>query len=123
MAFVPNIVTTNLLLSHFCKQGIPERTLMWGQKLSQIGVEFDEITYKIMDIAYRNIQGDAEFSRVSEKSLFLDFLMYITYDYLCRSRPQSETIQYPSQLIDDGFSGSFELTNRTSLEHLSAKLS
>ncbi|KAF7142568.1 hypothetical protein RHSIM_Rhsim05G0178700 [Rhododendron simsii] len=91
MAFVPNIVTTNLLLSHLCKQGLPERTLMWGQKLSEICVDFDEITFKILDRAYHDIQEDAHYSRgTSGKSLFLDFLMYITYDYLCRYRSPGE---------------------------------
>ncbi|KAH7843527.1 hypothetical protein Vadar_017714 [Vaccinium darrowii] len=91
MAFVPNIVTTNLLLSHLYKQGLPERTLMWGQKLSEICVDFDDITFKILDKAYHAIQEDAEYSRgTSGKSLFLDFLMYITYDYLCRCRIPSE---------------------------------
>ncbi|KAI8022417.1 Pentatricopeptide repeat-containing protein [Camellia lanceoleosa] len=116
MAFVPNIVTTNLLLSHLCKQGLPERTLMWGQKLSEFCFDFDEITYKILDRAYRNIQEDAEYFReTSGKSLFLDFLMYITYDYLRRYGPRSETRQYSFQLIDSGSSGSCNVTKKGSL--------
>ncbi|KAK7843496.1 pentatricopeptide repeat-containing protein [Quercus suber] len=74
MAFVPNVVTTNVVLSQFCKQGMPERALMWCQKLSEISFDFDEITYRIMDRAYRDIEEDAElFRRESAKSLFLDF--------------------------------------------------
>ncbi|KAF8380625.1 hypothetical protein HHK36_028114 [Tetracentron sinense] len=90
MAFIPNVVTINLLLSHFCSQGLPERALMWGEKLSQISFSFDHVMYKILDRAYRDIQEDAKIPKeTSGKSLFLDFLMYITYDYLCRNRPQS----------------------------------
>ena len=57
MAFIPNVITTNVLLSHFCKQGLPKRAVMWCQKLSEISFEFEEVSYKIMDKAYRNIQG------------------------------------------------------------------
>ncbi|GMY22964.1 pentatricopeptide repeat-containing protein At1g12620-like isoform X2 [Fagus crenata] len=104
MAFIPNVVTTNVVLSQFRKQGMPERTLMWCQKLSEISFDFDEITYKIMDRAYRDIEEDAKLFRgASAKSLFLDFLMYITYDVMYRNRPQRETNQNTLKLIESGF--------------------
>ncbi|KAL3571783.1 hypothetical protein D5086_025687 [Populus alba] len=78
MAFVPNVVTANLLLSHFCKQGMPEKTIMWGQKLNEISFGFDEISIKLMDRAYRNIQDNVDIPKPPpEKSLFLDFLILL----------------------------------------------
>ncbi|XP_021897971.1 pentatricopeptide repeat-containing protein At1g09900-like [Carica papaya] len=101
MAFFPNIITINTLLSHFLKQGMPERALMWGQKLTEVNFDFDEIFYNILDRAYQDIQADAAFfTRTSEKTFFLDFLMYITYDYLYRNRAQWEKAQDPLELID-----------------------
>eukprot|EP00257_Ricinus_communis_P027020 XP_025014434.1 putative pentatricopeptide repeat-containing protein At1g09680 isoform X2 [Ricinus communis] len=103
MAFVPNVVTTNVLLSHFCKQGMPEKALIWGQKLSEISFDFDEISYKIMDRAYIKIQNNSEvFRATSEKSLFLDFLMYITYDFF--QTASKKTSQDPVKLIENGYS-------------------
>ncbi|PPS02311.1 hypothetical protein GOBAR_AA18359 [Gossypium barbadense] len=79
MAFIPNVITTNVLLSHFCKQGMPRRALMWCQKLSEISFEFDQVSYKIMDQAYRNIHEDIEFSKAtSGKSLLLEFLISLS---------------------------------------------
>ncbi|KAF3956501.1 hypothetical protein CMV_018373 [Castanea mollissima] len=100
-------VTTNVVLSQFCKQGMPERALMWCQKLSEISFDFDEITYRIMDRAYRDIEEDAELFRgESAKSLFLDFLMYITYDFMYRNRPQREPNQNTLESIESAFGGS-----------------
>lgn len=91
MAFIPNVVTVNILLSQFFKQGMPERTLWWGQKLSEISFGFDEVSHRIIERAYENIQNSAElFSGASEKRLFLDSLMYITYDYMYRNRQYIE---------------------------------
>ena len=100
MALIPNVITTNVLLSHFCKQGMPKRALMWCQKLSEISFEFDEVSYKIMDQAYHNIQEDVEFFRAtSGKSLLLEFLMCITYDYFSRSRLKQKTSPESLKLI------------------------
>ncbi|CAI9770379.1 unnamed protein product [Fraxinus pennsylvanica] len=63
MGFVPNTVTTNVLLSHLIKQGLPQRAMMWGQKLSEISFDFDEVTYKILDRAYNDSQVDAEYTQ------------------------------------------------------------
>ncbi|XVF33670.1 hypothetical protein REPUB_Repub17cG0188000 [Reevesia pubescens] len=69
IAFIPNVITINVLLSHFCKQGMSKRALLWCQKLSEIPFDFDEVSYKIMDQAYRSIQEDVEFFRAtSEKA-------------------------------------------------------
>ncbi|MED6202963.1 hypothetical protein PIB30_110822 [Stylosanthes scabra] len=88
MGFIPNVTTTNILLSHFVKQGMPQRALHWGQKLRDIGFDFDEISYSILDKAYNLIQDDVRLVRVTnEKSLFLDFLMFIAFDYFSRNRP------------------------------------
>ncbi|KAB2595260.1 pentatricopeptide repeat-containing protein [Pyrus ussuriensis x Pyrus communis] len=79
LAFLPNTVTINVLLSQFCKQGMPEKAFMWGQKLSEFSTCFDEITYILLDRAYHNLQEDSEISSgTAENSLFLDFVMYIT---------------------------------------------
>ncbi|KAM1027598.1 hypothetical protein ACFX2G_041224 [Malus domestica] len=108
LAFLPNTVTINVLLSQFCKQGKPEKALMWGQKLSEFSTCFDKITYKLLDRAYHNLQEDSEISSgTAENSLFLDFLMYITYDYLCRNKPCRDASQNPLKLID--FKGSGKL--------------
>ncbi|OVA06879.1 Pentatricopeptide repeat [Macleaya cordata] len=86
MAFVPNVVTVNLLLSHFCRKGLPERALTWGHKLSQVSFPFDDITYKILERARCDILEDAEIAKETPgESIFLDFLMYITYDYIGRN--------------------------------------
>lgn len=86
---------------------MPEKTLLWGQKLSEISFDFDETSYKIMDRAYHNIQENAEFfQETSEKSLFLDFLMYITYDYFCRNRTNYKTSQASLKLIEHCSAGS-----------------
>ncbi|KAJ4958440.1 hypothetical protein NE237_025551 [Protea cynaroides] len=87
MGIAPNVITVNLLLSHFCKQGMPDRALMWGQKLSDISFALDDITYIILDRAYRDLQEGAEIAKEkSGMNVFLDFLMYITYDCLYRNR-------------------------------------
>ncbi|KAB2614582.1 pentatricopeptide repeat-containing protein [Pyrus ussuriensis x Pyrus communis] len=105
LAFLPNTVTINVLLSQFCKQGMPEKAFMWGQKLSEFSTCFDEITYILLDRAYHNLQEDSEISSgTAENSLFLDFVMYITYDYLCRNKPCRDASQNPLKLID--FKGS-----------------
>nr|GLL36202.1 pentatricopeptide repeat-containing protein At1g63330-like [Ipomoea trifida] len=112
MAFIPNIVTANLLLSQLCKQGLPQRALMWGQKLSQIGIEFDEITYKILDRAFFEIQDYTDCTKgMTEKSLFLDILMYITCDYLYRNRANYDRSDYNFEIVD-GPGGSLKLVNR-----------
>lgn len=104
VAFLPNVVTVNLLLSHFYKHGVPGKTLMWVEMLHNIGFEFNEATYKIIDKAYSNLQENTEASRcLSEKSLFLDFLMYINYDYLRRNMFSHEHHQHPVALLDDEF--------------------
>ncbi|GAA0138307.1 hypothetical protein LIER_34916 [Lithospermum erythrorhizon] len=113
MAFVPNIVTSNILLSQLCKQGLPRRTLMWGQKLNQIYFDFDEITYKILDKAYHDIQEDAEYVKGTPgKSLFLDFLMYITYDYIIRNSDFTEKRNSSWELIDNETGRSFKLLSK-----------
>ncbi|PWA33919.1 tetratricopeptide-like helical domain-containing protein [Artemisia annua] len=113
LAFVPNTVTTNLLLSHLRRQGLPERALMWGQHLRQISHEFDEITYKILERADRDIKEDAVYLRgTSGKSLFLDFLMFLTYDYLYRNKLYSETDTSTIRMINNSSSRSLEATTR-----------
>ncbi|MCD7460062.1 hypothetical protein HAX54_042762 [Datura stramonium] len=103
MAFIPNTVTANLLLSHLWKQGLPQRTLIWGQKLSEIGFEFDEITHKILDKASHYIQENTDYcTETTEKSLFLDFLMYITYDYIRRSKAYNDNNDSSFELVDTG---------------------
>uniref|UniRef100_A0A803MA98 Uncharacterized protein n=1 Tax=Chenopodium quinoa TaxID=63459 RepID=A0A803MA98_CHEQI len=62
VAFIPNVGTINLLLSQFYKQGIPQKTLMWAQMFHEIGFEFDNVTYKILDKAYSDLQEDMEAS-------------------------------------------------------------
>ncbi|RAL47591.1 hypothetical protein DM860_011329 [Cuscuta australis] len=118
MAFIPNTVTANLLLSQLCKQGLPERAVMWGHKLSQIGIEFDEITYTILDRAstsYDKTRQYADYSKgMTEKSLFVDILMYITCDYLGRMRAHSDSTHYSVEFVH-GSDGSLELVNRVSL--------
>lgn len=105
MGFVPNIVTTNLLLSNLQKQGVPERAWMWGQKLSQIHYEFDEITYQILDRASHAVREDAGGNKgITAKSLFLDFLMYITYNYIYRNKVQTKRSDSSFALIDYGTS-------------------
>jgi pentatricopeptide repeat protein len=107
MAFVPNVVTANLLLSHFCKQGMPEKTIMWGQKLNEISFGFDEISIKLMDRAYRNIQDNVDVPKPPpEKSLFLDFLMYVTYDYLSRNSLKKNENQGSLKRMEIGYGGS-----------------
>nr|GEY43335.1 hypothetical protein [Tanacetum cinerariifolium] len=113
LAFVPNVVTTNLLLSHLRRQGLPERALMWGQHLRQISHEFDEITYKILERADHDIKEDAVYLRgTSGKSLFLDFLMYLTYDYLYRNKLYGETDTSAIRMINNLSSRSLEATTR-----------
>lgn len=103
MAFVPNIVTTNLLLSHLRKQGLPERALMWGEHLRKLCVEFDEVTYKILERADRDVKEDGVYFRGTlGKGLFLDFLMYLTYDYLYRNRVYGERNICAVKMIDSG---------------------
>ncbi|CAH9130971.1 unnamed protein product [Cuscuta epithymum] len=119
MAFIPNTVTANLLLSQLCKQGLPERALMWGQKLSEIGIEFDEITYKILDRASTscdtNIRPYTDYSTgMTEKSLFVDILMYITCDYLGKRRAQYDITNYSVEIVDAP-SGPLKLVNWVSL--------
>lgn len=116
MAFIPNTVTANLLLSHLWKQGLPQRTLAWGHKLSEIGFEFDEITHKILDKASHYMQNNTDyFTELTEKSLFLDFLMYITYDYIRRSRAYSDNNDSSFELVEDGPCGSFKLVNKATV--------
>ncbi|KAJ8450055.1 hypothetical protein Cgig2_033249 [Carnegiea gigantea] len=62
VVFTPNIVTINSLLSHFCKQGLPHKALMWGQRFYEIGFHFDDITSKILDKAYSDLQENMEAS-------------------------------------------------------------
>jgi hypothetical protein len=46
------------------------------------------------------MQEDHETSSATpEKSLFLDFLMYITYDYLCRNKPCRDARQNPLKVV------------------------
>eukprot|EP00268_Persea_americana_P003691 TRINITY_DN11122_c0_g2_i3.p1 TRINITY_DN11122_c0_g2~~TRINITY_DN11122_c0_g2_i3.p1 ORF type:complete len:201 (+),score=27.13 TRINITY_DN11122_c0_g2_i3:197-799(+) len=84
MAFVPNVVTICTLLSHFCKQGMAERALMWCQKLSDVPIVFDDVTYNILERAYRDMLEDVKIDRrISEKGQLFEFLMYIIVEYLC----------------------------------------
>nr|KAJ0210054.1 hypothetical protein LSAT_V11C400172440 [Lactuca sativa] len=92
MAFVPNIVTTNLLLSHLRKQRLPQMALKWVEDLKELCLEFDEVTYKILeradcDVKERGDQGVEEDAvYISEEGFFIDFFMHLTYDYLCRNK-------------------------------------
>ena len=104
MGFLPNVITTNMLLSHFCKQGMPEKALIWGQKLREISFGFDEISYRILDQAYCLMQDDVELVRGTyEKHLFMDFLMYITFDYFSRNKPQKIENENSIKLIENQF--------------------
>ncbi|KAK4374878.1 hypothetical protein RND71_005555 [Anisodus tanguticus] len=134
----PDITTYNIRLHGFCSTGrinravmmldelvsagvvpntgLPQRTLIWGQKLSEIGFEFDEITYKILGKASHFIQENTEYcTETTEKSLFLDFLMYITYDYIRRSRAYSDNNDSSYELVQDGPCGSFKLVNKATV--------
>uniref|UniRef100_A0A2P2MZM1 Pentatricopeptide repeat-containing protein n=1 Tax=Rhizophora mucronata TaxID=61149 RepID=A0A2P2MZM1_RHIMU len=103
MAFVPDVITTNVLLSQFYKQGMPERTLMWAQKLADISFDFNEVSYSTMNKAYRAMQNNIELSKpTSEKSMFLDFLMYITYEYFARNRPHGKISSGLLELMENG---------------------
>ncbi|CAI9102087.1 OLC1v1000293C5 [Oldenlandia corymbosa var. corymbosa] len=100
MGFVPNIVTINLLLSHLRKKGSPQRTCMWYQKLSEIQYEFDEISYKIWERACDDINRNSKPQRrITGKTLFLDFLMYFTYDYISRIKLCSQKRDQSSKLV------------------------
>ncbi|XP_019424577.1 PREDICTED: pentatricopeptide repeat-containing protein At1g62914, mitochondrial-like isoform X2 [Lupinus angustifolius] len=106
MGFIPNVTTTNILLSQICKQGMPEKALLWGQKFREISFDFDEISYRILDQAYRLTQTDVELVTVRgtyEKSLFLDFLMYITFDYFSRNKPHQIENENSLELIESQF--------------------
>lgn len=102
MGFVPDLVTTNLLLSNLRKHGLPHRTTMWAKKLSEISFEFDEITYKILDRAYNDLEEDSGCAKdITEKSLFLDLLMYMTYDFIYRNRVDQKTSFNPFGFTDN----------------------
>ncbi|CAA6669763.1 unnamed protein product [Spirodela intermedia] len=86
MAFFPNVVTVNILLSHLCRQGLAERAVLWEQRLSQVPFPFDITTCNILNWARRCIEH-AETTRPDQQiSLFLEALMYIALDSICRNR-------------------------------------
>lgn len=75
----------------------------------QVCIEFDDITYNILERAYRDSQEDAEFLEVTpDNSVLLDTLMYINYDYFCRNRPCTELTDYSLKLIDNHSAGSLK---------------
>ena len=103
MAFVPNVVTVNLILSHFCKQNMSKKALMWEEKLNEVSFIFDDATKNILSWA-RDKQETAEVSMVdSGKSLLLDFLLHITYDFLLRNEPPNSRPLMISSIIDHDF--------------------
>ncbi|KAG6399747.1 hypothetical protein SASPL_141230 [Salvia splendens] len=101
MGFVPDLVTTNLLLSNLRKHGLPHRTAMWAQKLSEISFEFDEITHKILDRAYNDLEDVESTKEITGKSLFLDLLMYMTYDFIYRNRVFQKMSSNPIGFTDN----------------------
>ncbi|KAL1535812.1 beta-amylase [Salvia divinorum] len=101
MGFVPDLVTTNLLLSNLRKHGLPHRTAMWAQKLSEISFEFDEITHKILDRAYNDLEDVESTKEITGKSLFLDLLMYMTYDFIYRNKVIQKTSSKPIGFTDN----------------------
>lgn len=85
MAFFPNVVTVNILLSHLCRQGLAERAVLWEQRLSQVPFPFDTTTCNILNWARRCVQH-AETTRGDQQiSLFLEALMCIALDSICRN--------------------------------------
>lgn len=105
MIFLTNVVTINLLLSHFCKQHMYKKALIWGEKLSQLPFNFDDATWNILKQAYDNPQEDAVSSKTEHSgSLFLEFLMYSTYEYLLRNKPAEHKQLMIPDIIDHGIS-------------------
>ncbi|XP_078155903.1 uncharacterized protein LOC144551705 [Carex rostrata] len=85
MAFVPNSITVNVLLSQFCKLGMYNRALTWARKLSEAELGFDDVTWKVIDWAQREVRDGNDRSREdSARSHFIEFLMIITYNSLFR---------------------------------------
>ncbi|KAK3163597.1 hypothetical protein QOZ80_1AG0005760 [Eleusine coracana subsp. coracana] len=81
MAFQPNTITVNVFLSHFCKQGFGERALMWAEKLREDSFVFDDATRNIIDWAHKEMENDHRANNIDiDKCLFLDFLIFMTYE-------------------------------------------
>ncbi|XP_051124320.1 pentatricopeptide repeat-containing protein At1g63150-like [Andrographis paniculata] len=112
MAFVPDLVTINMLLSNLHRQGLPHRTVMWARKLQEISFEFDEITHNILDKAYHDIEDVTSTKEITAKSFFLDFLMYITYDFVHRNQISRKMSFDPLDFIDRRFRTNMEAMNK-----------
>ncbi|PKA53299.1 Pentatricopeptide repeat-containing protein [Apostasia shenzhenica] len=87
MAFVPNVVTVNLLLSHFYEQGLAERLLMWGKKFNEVSFQFDDVTGNIFEKASCFVKEKANpFLKVEQsKDSLLEFMMLVTYELIYSS--------------------------------------
>ncbi|KAK8447169.1 hypothetical protein SEVIR_8G011800v4 [Setaria viridis] len=87
MAFQPNTITLNVFLSHFCKQGFGKRALMWAEKLREDSFVFDDATRNIIDWAQREMENDPQANNEDiDRCLFLEFLMFMTYETMHNSR-------------------------------------
>lgn len=92
MAFQPNTITLNVFLSHFCKQGFGKRALMWAEKLREDSFVFDDATRNIIDWARREMENDPQANNEDiERCLFLEFLMFTTYETIRNSRSSKAT--------------------------------
>ncbi|CAL4990023.1 unnamed protein product [Urochloa decumbens] len=92
MAFQPNTITLNVFLSHFCKQGFGKRALMWAEKLREDSFVFDDATRNIIDWAQREMENDPQASKEDiDRCLFLEFLMFMTYETMHNSRSSKAT--------------------------------
>jgi hypothetical protein len=92
MAFQPNTITLNVFLSHFCKQGFGKRALMWAEKLREDSFVFDDATRNIIDWARREMEDDRHANNEDiERCLFLEFLMFMTYETMHNSRSSKAT--------------------------------
>jgi hypothetical protein len=87
MAFQPNTITLNVFLSHFCKQGFGKRALMWAEKLREDSFVFDDATRNIIDWARWEVENDPQANNEDiDRCLFLEFLMFMTYETMSNSR-------------------------------------
>ncbi|AQK99367.1 Tetratricopeptide repeat-like superfamily protein, partial [Zea mays] len=100
MAFKPNTITLNVFLSHFCKQGFGNRALMWAEKLREDSYVFYGATRNIIDWARREMEDDPQANNEDiGRCMFLEFLMFMTYEAMLNSRSSKAT----HMLTEKGF--------------------